>query len=155
MKIEKEPLIKILDCCIEDDCCHCPNAYKDGNIVACEDFARKSVNIPYSIMRETINALKEQKEERKEEQSDWISVKERMPVELHSIFWSWYGKKEWRNAMWREQSDKVLVTVEFKDGTRLVTTGETHDGVWNTAISRTLDPIVTHWMQFPELPEKR
>lgn len=82
----------------------------------------------------------------------WISVKERMPVELHSIFWPWYGKKQWSNAMWREQSDKVLITVEFKDGTRLVSTGETHDGVWHTAISRTLDPIVTHWMQFPELP---
>ena len=98
------------------------------------------------------NALQLLKEQ-KEEQSGWISVKERMPVELHSIFYPWYGKKEWSNAMWREQSDKVLVTVEFKDGTRLVTTGETHDGVWNTAISRTLDPIVTHWMQFPELPE--
>ena len=84
----------------------------------------------------------------------WISVKDRMPVELHSLFWPWYGKKQWSNAMWREQSDKVLVTVVFKDGTRLVTTGETHDGVWHTPISRTLDPIVTHWMQFPELPEK-
>lgn len=62
MKIEKEPLIKILDCCIEDDCCHCPNAYKDGSIVACEDFARKSVNIPYSIMREVVMALKESTE---------------------------------------------------------------------------------------------
>ena len=60
MKIEKETLIKILDCCIEDDCCHCPNAYKDGSIVACEDLAHESVSIPYSIMRETINALKEQ-----------------------------------------------------------------------------------------------
>ena len=84
----------------------------------------------------------------------WISVKDRMPVELHSIFWPWYGKKQWSNAMWREQSDKVLVTIAFKDGTRIVSTGETHDGVWHTAISRTLDPIVTHWMQFPELPKE-
>lgn len=91
--------------------------------------------------------------EREAEQSDWISVKERKPVEIHSIFWPLYGTKKWSNAMWREQSDKVLVTVEFKDGTRLVTTGETHDGVWHTAISRTLDPVVTHWMEFPELPE--
>ena len=82
----------------------------------------------------------------------WISVKDQMPVELHSIFWLWYGKKQWSNAMWREQSDKVLVTVVFKDGTRFVTTGETHDGVWHTAISRTLDPIVTHWMPLPEPP---
>lgn len=106
-----------------------------------------------SMVADALAMLKEQKEEWKAEQSDWISVKERMPVELHSIFYPWYGKKQWSNAMWREQSDKVLVTVEFKDGTRIVTTGETHDGVWHTAISRTLDPIVTHWMQFPELPE--
>ena len=79
----------------------------------------------------------------------WISVKDRLPVETHSIFWFWYGKKEWSKAMWREQSDKVLVTVAFKDGTRTVTTGETHDGVWNTTISRTLEPVVTHWMPLP------
>lgn len=56
--------------------------------------------------------------------------------------------------MWREQSDKVLVTVTFKDGTRLVTTGETHDGEWYTSISRSLNPIVTHWMPLPEPPQE-
>lgn len=83
---------------------------------------------------------------------EWISVKDRLPAETHSIFWPWYGRKEWKNAMWREQSDKVLVTVTFKDGTRLVTMGETHDGEWCTSISKTLNPIVTHWMPFPEPP---
>lgn len=86
--------------------------------------------------------------------SHWINVNDRMPVETHSIFWPWYGRKEWSNAMWREQSDKVLVTVTFKDGTRLVTTGETHDGEWHTSISKTLNPIVTHWMQLPEPPKE-
>jgi len=80
----------------------------------------------------------------------WISVKNRMPVETHSLFWPCYGKKEWSKAMWLKQSDKVLVTVAFKNGTRLVTTGETHDGVWNTSISRALVPIVTHWMPMPK-----
>lgn len=84
----------------------------------------------------------------------WISVKDRLPAETHSIFWPWYGRKEWINAMWREQSDKVLVTVTFKDGTRLVTTGETHDGEWYTSISRILNPIVTHWMPLPEPPQE-
>ena len=101
------------------------------------------------LIADALILLKEQKAER----SDWVSVEERMPVELHSIFWPWYGKKKWNNAMWREQSDKVLVTVAFKDRTRFVTTGETHDGVWHTTISRTLDPIVTHWMPMPEPPE--
>lgn len=84
----------------------------------------------------------------------WISAKDRLPVETHSIFWPWYGKKKWSKAMWREQSDKVLVTVAFKDGTKIVTTGETHDGVWNTDISRTLEPVVTHWQAMPEPPEE-
>ena len=59
-RIEKDTLIKILDCCIEDDCFHCPNAYKDSSIAACEAVARGSVHIPFSIMRETIEALKKQ-----------------------------------------------------------------------------------------------
>lgn len=83
----------------------------------------------------------------------WISVKDKLPVENHSIFWPWYGKKEWSKSMWREQSDKVLVTVAFKDGSRIVTTGETHDGIWNTTISRTLEPVVTHWQAMPEPPK--
>lgn len=80
----------------------------------------------------------------------WISVKDIMPVETHSIFWRFHGTEKWSSAMWKEQSDKVLVTVAFKDGTKLVTTGETHDGVWNTTISRTLEPEVTHWKPMPE-----
>lgn len=84
----------------------------------------------------------------------WVSVKDRLPAETHSIFWPWYGRKEWNNAMWLEQSDKVLVTVTFEDGTRLVTTGETHDGEWNTSISKTLNPIVTHWTPLPEPPKE-
>ena len=83
----------------------------------------------------------------------WISVKDRLPAETHSIFWPWYGRKEWRNAMWREQSDKVLVAVTFEDGTRLVAMGETHDGEWYTSISKTLNPMVTHWMPLPEPPK--
>lgn len=86
--------------------------------------------------------------------TNWISVKDRLPVETHSIWYPFYGTKKWSNAMWREQSDKVLVTVAFKDGTKIVTTGETHDGVWNTTISRTLEPVVTHWQAMPEPPEE-
>lgn len=147
--IGREELIKDMERCIDHkECFRCAKAFKDGNAV-CNDFKKGAVIIPASFVKNAIELLKEQEAE----QSDWISVKERKPVETHSIFWPWYGTKKWSNAMWREQSDKVLVTVEFKDGTRLVTTGETHDGVWHTAISRTLDPVVTHWMQFPELPE--
>lgn len=60
-RIEKETLVKILDCCIEDDCLHCPNAYKD-NRVACGAFTRGYVSIPFAIMREVVMALKESTE---------------------------------------------------------------------------------------------
>ena len=99
-------------------------------------------------MADALALLKEQ-----EERKDWISVKDDMPVELHSIFWSFLGTDKWSNAMWREQSDKVLVAVEFADGTRLVTTGETHDGKWRTSISPTIPHLVTHWMKMPDLPQ--
>lgn len=88
--------------------------------------------------------------ENADEVGGWISVKDRLPAETHSIFYRFFGTKIFRNSMWREQSDKVLVTVVFQDGTKIVTTGETHDGIWNTTISRTLDPVVTHWKPLPE-----
>lgn len=89
----------------------------------------------------------------------WISVKDRLPTEHRSIFWPWYGKKEWRNTMWREQSDEVIVAITFNDGEQIVTTGKTHDGNWNTPISSTLiseilEPVVTHWMPLPEPPKE-
>ena len=61
--------------------------------------------------------------------SEWISVEERLPEETHSIFFPRYGTQKWSSAMWKEQSDNVIVTVAFKDGTRLATIGKTHDGV--------------------------
>lgn len=97
---------------------------------------------------EIAKLLKEQ-----EKRKDWISVKDDMPIELHSIFWPFLGTDKWRNAMWREQSDKVLVAVEFADGTRLVTTGETRDRKWRTSISPTIPHLVTHWMKMPDLPQ--
>ena len=83
----------------------------------------------------------------------WINVHDRMPVELHSLWWPLYGTTNWSNAMWREESDTVLVTVVFPDGSRHVTTGKTCDGSWQTSISKTLNPVVTHWMPLPEPPE--
>lgn len=110
------------------------------------------MNDPDALMyiEEVKNALKELKAQ----EPGWISVEDRLPVETHSIFWPWYGKKEWSKAMWREQSDKVLVSGNFKDGSTFVTTGETHDGVWHTTISRTLELVITHWMPLPEPPKE-
>ena len=83
----------------------------------------------------------------------WISVKDRMPAETHSMFYKFYGTPKWRNAMWREESDLVLVAVVFDDGTRYVSMGRTHDGEWNTNISKVVHNTATHWMPLPEPPE--
>ena len=83
----------------------------------------------------------------------WISVKDRMPAETHSIFYKFYGTPKWRNAMWREKSDNVLVAITFEDGSQSVTSGYTQDGKWHTGISKMLPYTVTHWMQMPEPPE--
>lgn len=82
--------------------------------------------------------------------SNWIDVNERKPAETPSIFSRFIDPSKWSNDMWKEDSDKVLVTIRFKDGTKITGTGETHDGVWHTNISRTLEHVVTHWMPFPE-----
>ena len=84
----------------------------------------------------------------------WISVKDRMPPELHSMWFPLYGTPKWRNnAMWREESDHVLVAITFEDGSQFVTSGYTQDGKWHTGISKMLPYTVTHWMPLPEPPE--
>lgn len=85
--------------------------------------------------------------------TNWISVKDRMPAETHSMFHKFYGTEKWRNAMWREESDHVLVAITFEDGSQFVTSGYTQDGKWHTGISKMLPYTVTHWMQMPEPPE--
>ena len=87
-------------------------------------------------------------------QPQWISVEDRMPPELHSMWFPLYGTSKWKNVMWREESDHVLVTVVFDDGTRYVSMGRTHDGEWNTNISKVVHHTVTHWMPLPEPPEE-
>ena len=84
---------------------------------------------------------------------EWISVKDRMPTETHSMFYKFYGTPKWRNAMWREESDNVLVAITFEDGSRFVTSGYTQDGRWSTGISKILQYTVTHWMPLPTPPE--
>ena len=81
--------------------------------------------------------------------TEWTNVNKSLPLESNSIFKRFYGTDKWNDAMWRTQSDKVLVTVVFPDKTRTVCTGETHDGTWKTSVSQSLNPVVTHWMNFP------
>ena len=83
----------------------------------------------------------------------WVSVKDRMPEEKPSIFNRFHGTAKWKSAMWRYNSDPVIVAVKFPDGTGRVTIGETHDGVFRSTVSGCLPHEVTHWMPLPEMPE--
>ena len=118
------------------------------------ELLKKSSTVEYALEVLRAHGWKENDDPLREIVYRWISIDERMPVETQSMFWRFSGTDKWSNAMWREQSDKVLVTVAFKDGSRRVTTGETHDGKWRTSISPTIEQTVTHWMPMPDLPPK-
>ena len=84
----------------------------------------------------------------------WISVKERLPEEHPSMFYKLYGTEKWAKAMWRTESDRVLVTIKFPDGTRTVDKGKLQDGAWRTGVSPVLPQEVTHWALWPEPPKE-
>ena len=83
----------------------------------------------------------------------WISVEDDLPKQHKSIFAPWYGTEMWNAAMWKEESDTVIVAGRFPDGTKTTTTGKLCDGKWTTRISKVLNFVVTHWMPMPEPPE--
>lgn len=91
-----------------------------------------------SAIRMAIDALKPQ----------WIPVSERMPEEHDSIFSKLYGTEKWRNAMFRRSSKTVIITVEFKDGTRQTAPCHTIDGEWNQSM-KGMGRVIA-WMPLPE-----
>lgn len=84
----------------------------------------------------------------------WISVKDHLPKEHPSIFAPFYGTDRWNSAMWRNESDRVLVTIRFPDGTRTVDKGKLQNGIWKTGVSPVLPQEVTHWAVWPEPPKE-
>ena len=82
------------------------------------------------------------------EPQKWIPVSERLPKEHDSIFAKLYGTEKWRNAMFRRTSNTVIITVEFKDGTRQTAPCHTIDGEWNQSMKGM--GKVTAWMPLPE-----
>ena len=86
--------------------------------------------------------------------TNWIPVEGRLPKEHESIFHRFLGTPKWSSAMWKQESDNVIVYARFPDGTGRSTEGGLRDGKWWTRISPMLKPIVTHWMPMPIEPPK-
>lgn len=80
----------------------------------------------------------------------WIPVNGDMPKERDSFFKRWHNTSKWTKGMWLKESDDVLVTVEFNDGTRQTETDRTHDGKWECEKdSRVIERKVVAWMPMP------
>lgn len=82
-------------------------------------------------------------------EEDWIPVSKDMPDEYDSVFTKFHGTDKWRDGMWLKSSAKVLVTVEFEDGTRLTETAKTIDGKWATE-NRIRKRKVIAWQKMPK-----
>lgn len=79
----------------------------------------------------------------------WIPCSERMPEEHDSIWSRFKGTDRFDKVMWKKQSDNVLVTELFEDGTVKTDTATTHDGEWYVKI-RAVKRKITAWMPLPE-----
>lgn len=82
------------------------------------------------------------------EPQKWIPVSERLTEEHDSIFSKLYGTEKWRNAMFRRSSRTVIITVEYKDGTRQTAPCHTIDGEWNQSM-KGMGKVLA-WMPLPE-----
>ena len=79
----------------------------------------------------------------------WIPVSERLPEEHESMFARFYGSERWNRSMWLRQSDRVIVTSELADGTRITETARTRDGEWKPDHTILKREIVA-WMPLPK-----
>lgn len=151
--IDRERVIKGLQCCVRSDSeAECPTECPYYRKCWEDDYPDGKLAL--SLHKDTLELLREQPAKDTNVLGKWISVKNRMPAETHSMFFKLYGTPKWRDAMWKEESDNVLVAISFEDGSQFVTSGYTQDGKWHTGISKILPYTVTHWMQLPEPPEE-
>ena len=80
--------------------------------------------------------------------SEWIPVSERLPEEHDTIFAKFKGTDKWIDSMFAKKSDKVNVTVEFDDGSRMTQTLYTIDGEWKRETN--IKHKVIAWRPLPE-----
>lgn len=80
--------------------------------------------------------------------SEWIPVSERLPEEHDTMFAKFKGTDKWSDFMFAKKSDKVNVTVEFDDGSRMTQTLYTIDGEWKRETN--IKHKVIAWQPLPE-----
>ena len=80
--------------------------------------------------------------------SEWIPVSERLPEEHDTMFAKFKGTDKWSDYMFAKKSDKVNVTVEFDDGSRMTQTLYTIDGEWKRETN--IKHKVIAWRPLPE-----
>lgn len=80
---------------------------------------------------------------------EWIPVTERLPGEHDSVFADLYGTDKWNSKLWRTVSNRVLVTIKYDDGSRIVKESYTCDGKW-AAEKRSINCKVVAWMPLPK-----
>lgn len=71
-----------------------------------------------------------------------------MPPEHESMFAKFKGTKKWLPGMFETVSNKVLVTIELPDKTRIVTVSNTTDGKW-TGCCKNFECEVVAWTEMP------
>ena len=79
----------------------------------------------------------------------WIPVSESLPEEHESIWAKAKGTERWSESMWEKQSDEVIVTELFEDGTTRTDTACTHDGEWYVKIKAVKRKIIA-WLPLPK-----
>lgn len=85
---------------------------------------------------------------------EWIPVSERLPEEHDSIFAKLYGTDKWDSKLHRTVSNRVLVTIKYDDGTRIVKESHTYDGKWRDE-KRCIYCKVEAWMPMPEFYKEK
>lgn len=86
---------------------------------------------------------------KKADSFEWIPVTERLPEEHDSIFADLYGTDKWDSKLWRAVSNRVIVTIKYDDGTRIVKESYTYDGKWAEE-KRSRNCKVVAWMPMPK-----
>lgn len=78
---------------------------------------------------------------------EWIPCSERLPEEHDTMFAKFKGTDKWSDYMFAKKSDKVNVTVEFDDGSRMTQTLYTVDGKWKRETN--IECKVIAWQPLP------